>query len=164
MSSEPAPSASSALDPEFERPEPQLLEPVRFGDRERLESQVGQSGSAPQCQCGPEVARGLPRIAAGEVLAAQRKQPLEVIEVQLVGHDLGAHSRAPAAIRDRLRASCAASRCSCRACGQAVGGGRSPQMPSISWSRETAVFAFSSRIARSARCLGPPSGKSSLSR
>src|SRR3984957_14287304 len=37
-------------------------------------------------------------------------------------------------------------------------------MPSISGSRETAVLALSSRIARSARCLGPPSGKSSPSR
>ena len=88
MSSEPAPSARSASIRYSSAREPQLLEPVRFRDRERLEPQVGESGSPPECQRGPEVARGLPCVAGGEVLATQRKQPLEAIEVQLVGHDL----------------------------------------------------------------------------
>src|SRR5262252_3066366 len=38
-----------------------------------------------------------------------------------------------------------------------LGGGRSPQSPSISRSRETRPLLASSKIASSARCLGPPS-------
>ena len=142
------------LDPLLERRQPQLLEPAALDPRERLLAELRQRRAAPQRQ---RLAQQ-PRRTLGVGVARLGDEPLEARQVDQLRLDLRAGS--PAA------ASCSASGRQHLPQPRDVHlhgldrrpGGSSPQSSSISRSRATTRFAFSSSSASSARCFAPPSG------
>ncbi len=84
----PVPSEGEVgLDPFLERPEPQLLETIDVGGRERLVGEVGQRRAPPQRERLPDaVGRGA-RVAARELPACLLHAAFEAVGVELTVRD-----------------------------------------------------------------------------
>ena len=143
------------LDPLLERRQPELLEPAGLDPRERLLAELGQRRPAPE---GERLAQQARR-AAGVGVARLGDEPLEAPAGRPPPARPRAGSPAAASRASRPAAACAAARRRPGRALTAVSGGVSPHSSSISRSRATTRFAFSSSSASSARCFGAPSAK-----
>ena len=75
------------VDPPFDRREPDLLEPLDRRPRERLVREVGQRSTAPEAERRSQELRGLLRVPSATRLRRSLRQPLEAVQVELVGSE-----------------------------------------------------------------------------
>ena len=129
----------------LQRGEPGLVELRCGGLREWLIGEVGERRPAPE------------REALAEPIGVRLGEPLEALDIELVGLDADEIAGRRVTIRSAPSALRSAWTCTCSAFG-ALAGGDSPQIPSISRSVETASFGWRSNWASSARGRRPPSG------
>ena len=73
------------LDPVLQDGEAQLLEPADLPPRELLIREIGQRLPSPELQRRPQALRRLTRFAAVERLAPLRREPLEAVDIHLIG-------------------------------------------------------------------------------
>ena len=71
------------IDPLLDSRQAQLLEPLDFHPRERLELEVGKRAALPEMLGAPQRCRGPTRITFRECFAPDRHEPLEMLEVEL---------------------------------------------------------------------------------
>ena len=70
------------VDPLAQAVEPEIVEPRDLGLREALVGDVRERRPAPQVDCPPQRVRRVPRLAARELLAPERKTLLELLGVE----------------------------------------------------------------------------------
>ena len=81
------PEREFGLDPLLDRDEPQVLEAIDLGPRERLVGEVGQGAAAPEPERGPERLERLPGLAGRVRSTALLQEPLESMDVDLLRCD-----------------------------------------------------------------------------